>query len=103
MGFHADADSSTGAVAYPVNGAAANPTTHDVSGSDTDTVSSIGELDYNAHELHHMTDAQLDEHLFWQYQHAKSRWRKHMRKPTRKVRRFVKRTGKGKGGKGKSK
>ena len=40
-----------------------------------------------------MTPAQIDEHLFWAYQRNKSRWRKHMRKPTSRVRRFVKRKG----------
>ena len=50
-----------------------------------------------------MTPEQLDEHLFWLYQEAKSRWRKHMSKPTRKVRRFIRKRrngrfkGKGKG------
>ena len=44
---------------------------------------------------------ETDAELFLQYQRAKSNWRKHMRKPTRKARKFIKRNGKGRG-KGKS-
>ena len=72
------------------------------SGTDTDTVSDDG--GYNAAEdaeIADMTPAQIDEHIFWQYQQAKSRWRRHMNKPTRRVRRFVKRKGKGRKGSGK--
>ena len=36
--------------------------------------------------------------MFFQYQEAKANWRKHMHKPTRRVRKFAKRSGKGKGG-----
>ena len=74
---------------------------YDDSGTDTETVSSTGELDYNDPELAAMTPPQQDEHLYWQYQSSKSKWRKHMHKPTRRVRKFFKRKGKGKGkGKG---
>ena len=72
------------------------------SGTDTDTVSDDG--GYNAAEdadIADMTPAQTDEHIFWQYQQAKARWRRHMDKPTRRVRRFVKRKGKGRKGSGK--
>ena len=73
------------------------------SGTDSDTVSTEGSMDYNAQDLQGLTPAQVDEHLFWQYQKHKSRWRKHMRKPTRRVRRFVKRRFGGKSrGKGRS-
>ena len=41
--------------------------------------------------------AQHDEHYFWNYQKGKSQWRRRMKKPTRKVRRFVKTKGKEKG------
>ena len=44
---------------------------------------------------HPTTDAQIDEASFWQYQKSKSQWRRHMHKPTRKLRRVVKRKGKG--------
>ena len=46
-----------------------------------------------------MTPAEKDEYLFWGYQKAKSMWRRHVRKPARKVRRLMRRS-KGKGGKG---
>lgn len=70
------------------------------SGTDTDTASSAGEELYLADdpELCDMTEAQAGEHLFWAYQQAKSRWRRFTGKPTRNVRRFVRRRkGKGKG------
>ena len=54
--------------------------------TDTETISSLGEMDYSESTLRHMTPAQVDEHISWAYQDAKSRFRKHMRKPTRKVR-----------------
>lgn len=75
------------------------------SGADSDARSSVGDLDYNEQDLQGLSPAELDEHLFWLYQHAKSRWRKHMHKPVRHVRRLFKRrpNGKGKGGKGKAK
>ena len=77
-----------------------HPYYDDLSGTDTDTISSTGEPDYADPQLAAMTPAQQDEHLYWQYQSAKSNWRKHMHKPARRVRRFFKRKGKGKGGKG---
>ena len=48
-------------------------------------------------ELRNLSPHELDDHLFWAYQKAKSRWRKHMQKPVRRVRRFIRRSGKGKG------
>ena len=76
-----------------------------LSGTDTDTASSAGEELFLANdpELCEMTEAEVGEHLFWAYQQAKSRWRRFTGKPTRQVRRFVRRR-KGKGnGKGRAK
>ena len=95
---------------YPVTPGAASRVlpTGDETDTDTGTASSIGEVDYNDPALRGLSGAELDAHLFWAYQEAKSKWRSHMAKPTRKVRRFIKRgKGKGKGsspskGKGKS-
>merc|ERR1712085_130597 len=77
-----------------------------LSGTDTDTASSAGEELFLANdpELCNMTEAEAGEHLCWAYQQAKSRWRRFTGKPTRQVRRFVRRRkgkGKGKGRKGK--
>jgi hypothetical protein len=44
-----------------------------------------------------LSTSEQAEELFWAYQHAKGRFRKFMRKPVRRVRRFLKRRGKGKG------
>ena len=70
--------------------------------TDSETASTDGEANYDDPALQGMTPGQVDEHMFFQYQRHKSNWRKHMHKPTRKVRRFLKRRGpKGKGkGKG---
>ena len=73
------------------------------SGTDTDTISDHGVFDMDDPELQGMTQPEIDEHIFWQYQRAKTQWRRLTNKPTRRVRRFVKRTGKGKGRKGKGK
>jgi hypothetical protein len=71
----------------------------DVSGNetDTDTVSSCGETPYDYGDLPQGTPDQQAEHLFWVYQKAKGRFRRFMNKPVRRVRRFMKRKGKGKG------
>ena len=51
------------------------------SGTDTDTRSSVGDMEYtNDPELNGLTGPQVDEHLFWTYQRAKSRWRRHIRR-----------------------
>ena len=63
------------------------------SGTDSDTVSSLGETLFDEADLVGLTTAQRTEHLFWSYQQGKSRWRRHMQKPTRRVRRFLKRDG----------
>ena len=66
--------------------------------TDTETASSWGDQPPDGDEATiGMTAQQVDEHLFWAYQQAKSRWRRHLRKPTRRVRRFLRRSGKGKG------
>ena len=68
------------------------------SGTDSDTISSLGEqVDHSDPALAGLTPNQIDEHLFWAYEKAKSRWRKHMHKAAHKVRKFLKRSGKGKG------
>ena len=66
--------------------------------TDSETVSTTGEFDHSDPALYGLDPAAIDEHLFFQYQKAKANWRKHMHKPTRRVRKFVKRSGKGKGG-----
>ena len=68
------------------------------SGTDTDTVSSIGDTWYEYEDIPEgLTEKEQGEELFWAYQRAKGRFRKFMRKPVRRVRRFMKRKGKGKG------
>jgi len=42
-------------------------------------------------------DDAVAEHLFWAYRHHKGRYRRFVRKPVRRVRRFFKRRGKGRG------
>ena len=103
---------ASAAAAYPVAAssseapvaAASTPASEIASGTDTDTESDdAASLDYAAAEYTGLTPEQLDEHLFWTYQEAKTKWRKHMHKPTRKVRRFFKKRRKGKGkGKGRN-
>ena len=70
--------------AYPSHEAQdAQPAEAEVASStDTDTISTLDDLDYEAGDLRGLSGPQLDEHLFWEYQRAKGRWRKHMRKPT---------------------
>ena len=68
------------------------------SGTDTDTVSSVGDTWYDIADIPEGIDeTQKAEELFWTYQKAKGRYRQFMRKPVRRVRRFIKRKGKGKG------
>lgn len=72
-------------------------------GTDTDTVSSVDDHDYELPLPATASPNAVASHLFWAYQQAKSRWRNFMGKPVRAIRRFVRRKGKGKGkGKGKS-
>ena len=55
----------------------------------------------------HLTEEQTAQELFWAMERAKGRWRKFMKKPVRRVRRFFRkrfaRKGKGRKGKGKGK
>ena len=77
----------------------------EVTDTDTATESSSGRsLNYNDVEFQGVTATQLDEHLYWAYNQAKRKWRKHMRKPTRSARRTMRRHPHGRGkscGKGK--
>ena len=68
--------------------------------TDTETESSWeAPLDYCGDSgLQNLSPPELDEHLFWAYQKAKSRWRKHMQKRVRRVRRFFRRSGNVKAG-----
>ena len=54
--------------------------------TDSDTVSSYGDTTYSID----VTGPDEAAEIFWQYQNAKSRWRKYMHKPTRRVRRSEK-------------
>ena len=66
--------------------------------TDTDTESSLGDTQYDFSDLApHLTDEQRAESIFWAYQRAKGKWRRFMNKPHRRVRRHMKRKGKGKG------
>ena len=71
------------------------------SGTDSDTASSCGDRDYDYSDIAHLSEEVQQQELFWAMEHAKGRWRQFSRKPVRKVRRFFRRTMKGKG-KGKS-
>ncbi|CAE8619736.1 unnamed protein product [Polarella glacialis] len=64
-------------------------------GTDSDTVSSLGDTAYLVDMPQGLDPSGIAEHLFWAYQQAKGAWRQHMGKPVRAVRRFVKRKGKG--------
>ena len=65
-------------------------------GTDSDTVSSLGETAYQLPPGCDDFDTAAQE-VFWQYQRAKAKWRNLMNKPTRRARRFIRRKGKGKG------
>ena len=68
------------------------------SGADADTASSVEETWYEYDDVPEGLDEnQKAEELFWAYQRAKGRYRRFMREPVRRVRRFLKRKGKGKG------
>ena len=73
----------------------------ELSGTDTDSSSDeYEEMDY-PEEITGLPVDQRGEALYWAYSQSKKRWRRFSMKPTRKVRRFKKRKGKGKGRKGK--
>eukprot|EP00438_Fugacium_kawagutii_P025194 Skav218080 [mRNA] locus=scaffold3382:13254:23272:- [translate_table: standard] len=69
---------------------------------DTDSNTSSGAVSSIPEDAYDPTRTAQD--LFWAYRHAKHKWRKYMQKPTRAVRRYVKRFDRRKGkGKGKGK
>ena len=74
------------------------------SGTDSDTISSVGDTTYTEAQDARLPNDQLQE-IFWAYQAAKGRWRRATNKPTRKVRRFFRKRvahkGKGKWSHGK--
>ena len=68
------------------------------SGTDTDIVSSNDETWYDLDDIPPgLDDKAKAEELSLAYQRAKGRYRQFIRKPVRRVRRFLKRKGKGKG------
>ena len=79
-------------------------------GTDSDTESSCGEEDTRPEglsaqlngPLSHLPDAEKEQHLYWAYKTTKGNWRKFMRKPVRKVRRYFRKEAEG-GWKGKGK
>ena len=79
-------------------------------GTDSDTESSCGECDTRPEglsaqlngPLSHLPDAEKEQHLYWAYKTTKGNWRKFMRKPVRKVRRYFRKEAEG-GWKGKGK
>ena len=69
------------------------------SGTDSDTASSEGNTQYELEvppEIANHPGA-VAQHLFWAYERAKRAWRSYMQKPVRRVRRFLRRKGKGTG------
>ena len=58
------------------------------SGTDSDTVSSCGDRNYDYSDISNLPEEQQQQELFWAQEHAKGRWRQFMRKPVRRVRRF---------------
>ena len=57
-------------------------------GTDTDTVSSLGEP-YDYIDVQHLDDKDIEQELSWIYQRAKGRYRQYQKKPVRRVRRFL--------------
>jgi hypothetical protein len=78
------------------------------SGTDSDTSSDSGNEEIDMSDLTGLNDSEASLLAYWQYRHAKRRWRRLTQKPTRGFRRLKRkfRKGKGKGffrkGKGKS-
>lgn len=63
-------------------------------GTESDSRSPDGVLEYGNADMFGMSATEADEHLFWAHQQAKSRWRRpHTGEPLRSVRRLVKRIG----------
>ena len=73
----------SGRVETPVSEEEALPAEYD-SGTDSDTISSLGTDDIDYSEFAGLTDEQRELELFWLYQHAKRRWRRNQQKGTRK-------------------
>ncbi len=74
------------------------------SGTDSDTASSLGESTYDLSTADipaemRGNESAVAQSLFWAYERAKKAWRSFMQKPTRRVRRYLKKKGytKGKG------
>ena len=74
------------------------------SGTDSDTASSLGENNYDLNTADipaemRGNESAIAQSLFWAYERAKKAWRSFMQKPTRRVRRYLKKKGytKGKG------
>ena len=63
----------------------------DEDGTDTDTESSYGENNYDYSDILHMDAEEQEQELYWTYKQHKGRFRRFMRKPVRKVRRFFRR------------
>ena len=70
-------------------------------GTDSDTASSCGDGDADMAAslapIAHLPDREKEQYIYWAYQKSKSNWRKWVRKPVRKVRRFFRKPGKGQG------
>ena len=70
-------------------------------GTDSDTSSDSGHEEIDMTDLQGYDDGEASAHAYWQYRHAKRKWRRVTNKPTRKFRRltrkFGRRKGKGKG------
>ena len=64
-------------------------------GTDSDTISSCGDHNYESPLPLTSSPAEVASNLFWAYQTAKAKWRSYMDRPVRKVRRFIRRKGKG--------
>ena len=69
----------------------------DDSGADADAISSLGDTNYDWDDLEGMGEEHMTQELFWLKQRANGRWRRFMKKPTMRVRRFIKRKMSGKG------
>ena len=67
------------------------------SATDSDTISSVGDTNYDFSDIAHLSNEEQQQELFWAYEHSKGRWRKFMKKPVRRVRRFFRRTLRNKG------
>ena len=90
----ADSHPSTGEQAHP-SFAVDNPEQNEPydSGTDSDTSSDSKTEPIDFTDCPNFDDPnQVSEHLFFQYRHAKRRWRRWSQKPVRRVRRYFKKT-----------